>query len=138
MAAVMGQHWPATGLVHLVVSIAFASVGALCDFIAVPVFDVVLGRDLSAADHVRLNLPHAVAPVKHVWALPSSQQAWCLCVLAMTAPHLWLQEHAKAVETDPAYRSVLHSFAAVHLASLVSSCYVAGTFDLHPLALTGE
>lgn len=97
MAAIIGQHWPATGLVHLAVLIAFASMGALCDFIAVPVLDVVLGRDLSAADH----------------------------------------EHAKAVETDPAYRSVLHSFAAVHLASLVSSCYVAGTFDLHPLAFTG-
>ena len=38
---------------------------------------------------------------------------------------------------DPAYRNVLYSFAALHFAALLNSCYVAGTFDLHPLALTG-
>lgn len=48
MAAVMGRHWPGAGHVHLAVSITFASLGALCDFVAVPVLDVVLGRDLSA------------------------------------------------------------------------------------------
>jgi hypothetical protein len=49
-----------------------------------------------------------------------------------------LQDHAKGVEKDPAYRTVLHSFAALHFAALLNSCYIAGTFDLHPLALTGE
>ena len=38
---------------------------------------------------------------------------------------------------DPAYRNVLYSFAALHFAALLNSCYIAGTFDLHPLALTG-
>jgi hypothetical protein len=39
---------------------------------------------------------------------------------------------------DPAYRNVLYSFAALHFAALLNSCYIAGTFDLHPLALTGK
>ena len=47
------------------------------------------------------------------------------------------QERAKSLERDPAYRGVLHAFAAVHLLSLFVSCQVAGTHDLHPLALTG-
>jgi hypothetical protein len=53
MAAILGKPLPATGLLHLVVSVAIASLGALCDFVAVPVFDVILGRDFSASDHVR-------------------------------------------------------------------------------------
>lgn len=39
---------------------------------------------------------------------------------------------------DPAYRNVLYSFAALHFAALLNSCYIAGTYDLHPLALTGK
>ena len=59
MAALLGHPLPATGLLHLAVSVAFASSGALCDFVAVPAFDVLLGRDLSASDHVRQRM-HAM------------------------------------------------------------------------------
>ena len=59
VAALLGHPLPATGLLHLAVSVAFASSGALCDFVAVPAFDVLLGRDLSASDHVRQRM-HAM------------------------------------------------------------------------------
>jgi hypothetical protein len=59
-----------------------------------------------------------------------SNETLCACT--------WQQDHAKAVEMDPAYRNVLYSFAALHFAALLNSCYIAGTYNLHPLALTGE
>jgi len=53
VGALIKQHLPGSGLLHLTVSVAFASLGALCDFIAVPVLDVVLGRDLGADEEAR-------------------------------------------------------------------------------------
>lgn len=61
--------------------------------------------------------------------------AWVCHLMHVTR---WLQDKAKAVETDPGYRTVLHGFAALHIASLINSCYVAGTYGLHPFALTGR
>ncbi len=61
VGALIKQHLPGSGLLHLTVSVAFASLGALCDFIAVPVLDVVLGRDLGADEEAR----HCLSAVLH-------------------------------------------------------------------------